>query len=348
MAINRKLIIYLFGIIFSLLLIYLIYLIRIKLARILTPLAIAVFISYLLMPLVLKMEKKMPRWCAILIGYILLGIIITATIVYIIPQMAKNIADLIIALPDVTLEYRDNFNRMFTIFQASRYPDEIKSAVLQQIQNSMSYIQEKIIDTLGGILNLIMRLIYFGFDLLLGMVIAFYIMRDEKKIRKSILNLFPMKWRAGVISLSIDINHILVGFIQGQLTVIIIIGILEIIGLSVVGVKYPFILGSIGGIANIIPYFGPIIGSIPAISVACLQSPIKALWAALVFVIVQQIDNAFISPKIIGAGLGLHPITVILSLIIGREFFGLLGMLLAIPAFAIIKLIARRIVKNIV
>lgn len=348
MIINRKYFFYFISIAIAAALIYFLYLIRVKIARIISPFIIAIFISYMLMPLVKIIEKKVPRWVAILITYFLLAAIVLTVVVYVAPQITKNIGDLIIALPELTKGYKDRFNRLFAVIQGSGYPEEIKSIVLRQAQNSIAYIQGKIINVLAGVLDAILRLISLTFNFLIGIVISFYMMKDAEKIEKTLLDIFPLKWRNGIIRLFADINYVLTSFIQGQLAVAIIVGTLETIGLVLVGVKYPFILGAIGGIANIVPYFGPFIGSIPAVAVALLQSPVKALWTVTVFAIVQQIDNCIISPKIIGNGLGLHPITVIFSLIVGREFFGIIGMIFAVPIFSIIKIAGNRVFKSIV
>lgn len=145
-----------------------------------------------------------------------------------------------------------------------------------------------------------------------------------------------------------EINDILSNFIQGQLLTAAIIGVMETVALFIVGVKYAPILGIIGGISNIIPYFGPFIGAIPAVAVALIDSPVKVLWTVVAFVIIQQIDNMFISPKIIEGRLGLHPVTTILAVLVGEEFFGIIGMLLAVPVTAVIKVILKRSVEAIV
>jgi predicted PurR-regulated permease PerM len=123
---------------------------------------------------------------------------------------------------------------------------------------------------------------------------------------------------------------------------------LEAIGLIVIGMKYPLALGMLGGLANIIPYFGPYIGAIPAIAVALTISPMKAVWTALVFIAAQQIDNNFISPRMMEERLGLHPVATIFAVLAGGEFFGVPGMLLAVPAAAILRAIVNKTVDAIV
>jgi len=143
-------------------------------------------------------------------------------------------------------------------------------------------------------------------------------------------------------------GEILSCFIQGQLLTALIIGIMETVALAIIGVKYSPILGFIGGISNIIPYFGPFIGAIPSVAVALIDSPVKAFWTVVAFLVIQQIDNAFISPKIIEGRLGLHPITTILAVLAGGEFFGIIGMLVAVPVTAVLKVILKRLIEAIV
>jgi predicted PurR-regulated permease PerM len=193
-----------------------------------------------------------------------------------------------------------------------------------------------------------MKAVTIFLDLTLSLIIAYYFIKDSKSFRDGFLSLVPRKWRNGLVNTGREINQILSNFIQGQLLTALIVGILEALGLLLINSKYPFILGLIGGIANIIPYFGPFLGCLPAVALALIESPIKALWTIVIFALVQQIDNAFISPKIIEGKLGLHPLTTILAVLIGGEFFGIIGMLVAVPIFAIIKVILKRSVEAIV
>jgi len=186
------------------------------------------------------------------------------------------------------------------------------------------------------------------FDFLMAMIIAYYLMKDADFFREGFLSLFPRKWRNGIITTAREINAVVSNFIKGQLLTALIVGCLEAIGLLIIKVRYPVVLGFVGGIANIIPYFGPFIGAIPAVAVALLQSPAKVIWTIVVFTLIQQIDNNFISPKIIEGRLGLHPVTTILVVLVGGEFFGIFGMLVSVPAAAILKIILKRTIKAIV
>ena len=127
----------------------------------------------------------------------------------------------------------------------------------------------------------------------------------------------------------------------------LIVGLISSIGLSIIGIDFAFLIGFTAGIANVIPYVGPLIGCIPAIIIGLLSpNPMMALWAVLLLLAVQQLDSAVISPKIVGDSMGLHPIFVIMAITIGGTIAGILGMLLSVPIAGIIKLFLIKIITK--
>lgn len=322
---------------------------RRKLGKVFIPFIMAIVISYVLHPLVIKLEeKKVKRSAGILLIYLVFGAILTVVTIFIIPQLINNARELINILPGITIEYRNNFNGMVNIISTSSWPEDIKSAIFREINRGVQIAENMVLDTLKNTLTGLMKTVSTLLDLVVSLIIAYYILKDAEYFRNVSLSLVPKRWRNGITLTAREINGVLSNFIQGQLLTALIVGILEVIGLIIVGVKYPLILGMLGGVANIIPYFGPFIGAIPAVAVALIESPMKALWTVMVFVIVQQLDNGFISPKIIEGRLGLHPVTTILAVLIGGEFFGIIGMVVSVPIAAMIKVVGRRAIEAIV
>jgi len=325
------------------------YLYRGKIGKIFLPFIMAVIISYVLHPLIIKLEKnKIKRSAAILLIYLVFGVTLAVLVVFIVPQMINNTRELINVLPGITMEFNDNFNGVVRIISSSKWPEDIKTAIFREIDNGVRMAENMILDSLKNTLTGLMKTVGTFFDLVLAMIIAYYILKDAEYFKSVSLSLVPRGWRNWLIVTFREINEVLSRFIQGQLLTALIVGILEVIALFIVGVKYPLILGMIGGIANIIPYFGPFIGAVPAVAIALIESPIKAFWTVIAFIIVQQLDNGFISPKIIEGRLGLHPVTTIFAILIGGEFFGIPGMLVSVPIAAIIKVIGKRTIEAIV
>lgn len=349
MTLRRKTIFYsLFVVILAVIIVF-IYFYRGKIAKIIIPFIMAMVIAYILQPIVIKLEeKKIKRSVAIILIYAIIAGVLTLLTFFVFPELVNNTREFINVLPNVTMEYRENFNGMVSLIYSSKWPEDIKNAIFREINNSVQMAENILVEALKNTLSRLLKTVSTLLDLVLAMVIAYYIMKDGEYFKNVSLSLIPKKWRNGILGTCREINGVLSNFIQGQLLTALIVGTLEVIGLLLVGVKYPIILGMIGGIANIIPYFGPFIGAIPAVAVALIESPMKAIWTIIVFVVIQQLDNGFISPKIIEGRLGLHPVTTILAVLIGGEFFGIMGMLVSVPIAAMIKVIGKRAIESIV
>ena len=320
-----------------------------KIFKILSPLFMAVFIAYAIYPMVVRFERNgVKRHYAIIIIYIFAALSLAFFVIFIMPHVISNAKELFNTLPDIAGRYRELFNSYISRIKTSRWPDEIKNMIFGELNVGTGFVQNYASRAMKKSLAILASSIGIFMNIVLSMIIAYYLLKDIEDIKRSTLMLAPKKMRNDLINLGRELNTIITNFIRGQLITALIVGLLETIGLYLVHVKYPFILGVIGGIANIIPFFGPVLGAIPAVALALLQSPTKALLAAAVFIVVQQIDNAFISPKIIEGKLGLHPITTIIAVLIGGEFFGILGMLLGVPVTAMIKVILKRAIDIIV
>jgi len=322
---------------------------RIKLSRILSPFVIALIIAYLLHPLVLRMERKrIKRNVAIIILYMLFTVAFVSIIVFVFPTTVQNTKELIVTIPVIANDYKEYFSNFLMTIKSSTLPEEIKGTIMRELVSGTELLQNTAVNTLKKALGSAVDFAFKFFDIVMSLIIAYYYIKDAELLKEGFLSLTPRKWRNFLISTGREISLILANFIQGQLLTALIVGALESIGLILIHAKYPVVLGMIGGIFNIIPFFGPFLGAIPAVAVSLIESPMKALWTALVFTIIQQIDNSLISPKIIEGRLGLHPVTTILAVLVGGEFMGILGMLIAVPIAAIIKIIVNRTIDLIV
>ena len=320
-----------------------------KILKILSPFFIAVIIAYILYPLVIRFERKgMKRSVSIIVIYSFATLVLVFFGVFIMPHVLTNAKELFNTLPHITNKYQDIFNSFISKIKTSNWPPEIKGLIFSEIDHGTAFVQRYASQIMKKTLAIVASSLVILFDIVLSMIIAYYFLKDIEDIKRSFLMLAPKRMRNNLINIGRELNGIVTHFIQGQLLTAVIVGFMETLGLFIVHVKYPFILGILGGIANIIPYFGPILGAIPAVAIALLQSPAKALMTAIVFVVVQQIDNAFISPKIIEGKLGLHPITTIIAVLIGGEFFGIIGMLVGVPITAMLKVIFKRMIDILV
>ncbi|WP_223702811.1 AI-2E family transporter [Sutcliffiella deserti] len=296
------------------------------------PFFISIFITYLLHPIVeYTYNRGVPRPLAILLIYLIffgaLGLIGYKGIPIIIDQL---------------WELSDNFPRLSRIYSdwikqihssTSGWPDGIHERVDQtftEFEGMLSNLLVKVISGLKGIINSFFIIIVIPF-------IVFYLLKDFDQVKKTMWYLTPRKWRQSGMLFLKDVDKSLGSYIRGQLTVCIIIGGLATISLWLVGMKYPLVLGIIIGITNIIPYFGPIIGAFPAVIIAATISVKMVIFVLIIIFGLQFIEGNILSPLIVGKSLHIHPVLIILALLIGGEIGGVVGLILAVPIFAVLK-----------
>lgn len=170
-------------------------------------------------------------------------------------------------------------------------------------------------------------------------IVTYYFLVDGELIFNKLLLILPTEKRVLAKKVITHIDKVLSRYIISQLLLSLIIGILTTIALFFLKVKFSILLGVFNGVLNIIPYFGPIIGGIPAVFIALMESPNKALWTLVIVFIIQQIEGNILSPKITGDSTDMHPIIIIILLLIGDKLGGFIGMIIIVPIGVIIKII---------
>ena len=151
--------------------------------------------------------------------------------------------------------------------------------------------------------------------------------------------MIPEKYKRDVLFVSVRVNEALLGFVKGRLLMAVFVGILTMIALLIIGVDFAVIIGLITCVADIIPYIGPFLGFVPAILFALIESPMKAVWAGIIFLAIQWAENNILAPKLLGDRVGLNPLVILLSIIIGGGMFGVLGMILGVPVVSIMMIL---------
>lgn len=175
------------------------------------------------------------------------------------------------------------------------------------------------------------------FLLILVPFIAFYILKDIDYLKKTFWSFVPKKWREQTRDFLFNVEQSLGNYIRGQLTVCALVGIISMVFFWLIKIDYPLLLGSIIGITNVIPYFGPIIGVVPAAIIASQTSVKMIIFVVLFVFFLQFLEGNILSPYIVGKSLQMHPLLIIFSILIGGEIGGVLGLIMAVPLIAVIK-----------
>lgn len=298
--------------------------------------AVAIVVSYFLNPLVNMLEKKkIGRGMGVLIIY--LGIILLFYILFktIGPRIGDEISRLASNLPkyinDIYVLSVGLYEKISP--QIENMPIDIAS-IEDSIASGFDNLKNVLGDSIVKIANSTVRFVSRAINLVLIPVFTFYFLKDKSKYKAAIVKAIPKRYRADIIGLGRDIDEVLGQYVRGQLIVCLFIGVATALALLFIGVDFAIIIGIFAGIFNIIPYLGPIIGLIPAVIFAALEDPTKVIWVIVAIVAIQQTEGNFVTPKIVGKSVGLHPTVVMVGVLMGGGYFGLVGMLLAVPTVA--------------
>lgn len=320
------------------------------LLEIFAPFILAVALAYILNPLVkILCSKGIPRLWGVLTIYLSIAILIFLFSITLIPRMTAEVTKLIEILPHYSNEAFEYIYDLYLRYNKNveSLPEEF-AGVKNLLRININRFQEITINVISTITEGLLSIFSKVVGLVLIPILAFYFLKDADEFKKGIVLFIPSSWRKGVVAIARDIDSVLGGFIRGQLIVASFVGILTAVSLLVLRVNFAVLVGLIAGSANVIPYFGPVIGIVLGVLFALMDSPMKALWVIIVLTIIQQIETAILSPKIVGQRVGVHPIVVILALIIGGKFFGLVGLLIAVPTAGVIKVLGKHIIKYVV
>lgn len=285
-------------------------------------------------------HHKTTRTLAILINYTL---IIGGTIwivIYLLPEVKNS---LISFATNITMYSQTMNTRIQNIFDQIAFIDSedvnalINTHILMPLQDASKNLPQ-LLETIAGNIYVFGRV---TFQFIMAIFISFYMLFDKERfgqaMHKGIYTLFSQERAEQIFHNSTRVHHIFQDFIVGKAIDSLIIGILAFVGLTMIKAPFPLILSLIIGVTNMIPYFGPFIGAIPAICITLLINPLLAIWVGLFVLILQQFDGNVLGPKILGDSLDLSPLWIILAVLVGGATMGPLGMFIGVPIFATIK-----------
>ncbi len=267
-------------------------------------------------------KHRVRRIFGVTLIYFLILAILAGFMYLVLPPLAGQLKIMASNLPD----YLNQFGTTFDVFKAKvgvESGQKILDNFGNQLYGAASNIFGTAINIFGGL-----------FSALIILVISIYLAIQDKGIKKFLSSVTPAEHRAYVASLAERIQNKLGGWLRGQLLLMVIVGALSFVGLSVLKVKFALTLALIAGLFEIVPYIGPILGAVPAIALAFMQSPILALFVAILYIVIQKFEGYLIVPLIMRRTVGLNPLVVMISIIVGGKLGGILGVVVAVPIVA--------------
>lgn len=313
-------------------------------------LLISVVIAYLINPLVKHLENRgFKRSIAILIVYLVVIVFLVILGVLVVPRTANQFMNFVYRIPVIMQDFSANFNNFNKqIFENIPVLGNIADKLVTELDSIINVLQEKLFGVMANfassapnVLNILIRLV-------LVPVFAFYFLLDKERLTSGIISIVPKQRQEKFLNVCKDIDLANSQFVRGRLLMALFVGITTMIFLLIMRIDFALVIGIITCIADIIPYIGPFLGFIPAVVIALFQSPLKALIVAIAFVLIQWIENNILAPKILGSSIGMNPLVILLSLILGGGMFGVVGMIFSVPVVATLKILYKHYKDNII
>ena len=334
-----------------------------QLSTILAPFIYGGIIAYLLRPMCnsleaffqLRLPKKMRRFAnafAVVFSLLVGVLVVYALITMVVPQLVESIVTLWNALP-TKMEQLVNWATE-TFGKDERVVQFVEKNYRSYFTDIDKWVQANVIPQVSSLVTnvgtSVWQVLKFVYNILIGLIVAVYVLHGRKRFGKQarliVRSMFSDRWANRILEEVEFIDRMFGGFIDGKIIDSAIVGVLCYIGCTVLKIPSALLVSVIVGVTNVIPFFGPVIGAVPATLLILIDSPIKALWFLIWVIVLQQLDGNVIGPKILGNTVGISGFWVLISITVAAGIFGFAGMLLGVPVFAVIYLIISDVVNS--
>jgi predicted PurR-regulated permease PerM len=325
--------------------------------NVLTPFMYGLILAFLMSPIVsffeikafasFKWKKNTKRVVSVLLSLLITFEIIILFFSFIIPQLIISLSSISEKLPEYIVIVEDLLGEWLVSY---RLDNDWVNLLLDSSEDLLVNFLKTIQGYLPLILDYSWQFTKMIFNLLLGIAIAMYVLIDRERFslqaKKLIYFLTNQVTGDYLIDLSRLSSRMVHRFILGKMLDSFIIGVICYVGMLVLGLSYPLLLSVIVGVTNMIPVFGPFIGAIPGSLILLLVDPLQALWFILFIILLQQFDGNFLGPRILGDSMGLPSLWIMFAIVVGGGYFGVVGMFLGVPIFAVIYIVSKKIISN--
>ena len=310
----------------------------VSILKVISPLFIGFVIAWLFNPLVKRLTKKgLNKVVSALIVYVVFLVLLVVFIRVFIPVLYSQINDLIVSLPSVITKLNDIINEFVMSFNT-------KSIDLSGVKDTLiNNLGTMIVNYTNKLPNLIISLIVRLFSglgtILFGLIVGLYMLFDFDSIQKFFKKIIPKKYRSDFETLTNNIGNEVRKSVNGTLLVAFVVFVCDTIGFTIIGLEAPLLLGLFCGLTDLIPYIGPYIGGAAATLMGFAISPVIGLTTLVICIIVQIVESYILQPIVMSKAVAIHPVAIIIGLLVFGHFFGIIGMVLATPCLAILKVI---------
>jgi predicted PurR-regulated permease PerM len=305
----------------------------------LTPFIVALVLGYLMLPLVDRLSRFLPRAVAILAVYLTFILALGIFVAWVTPLAVNQVREVAGNSGQYSKQLQAFGHDLAEWYTSLPLSQEVRDSIGKGVQGSLGSITGWLQGAVLGTLQWLTR----ALGTIVGFIIIpfwlFYVLKDKQQGIKAFNNMLPRSWRVDVWRIVRIVNGILSSYIRGQLILGLVVGIASTLGLLLVGAPYPILLGIISGLTELVPVVGPIIGAVPGLILASFSPEgwVLVLKVLAVYVVVQQLENNLLVPKIQGDSVKMHPSLIMVSLVVGSQVGGLFGLIVAVPVAAILR-----------
>ncbi|MFA6074390.1 MAG: AI-2E family transporter [Negativicutes bacterium] len=310
------------------------------------PLTISLVLTFGMLPIVRRFEripltkkKKMPKTAAIILTFILVFGVLAGLAVYIITPLTLQLSSLITELPQYANKAEALFGGIYSEYQNIALPDFIREKAVA----SLSDVANIAVNFAGSTVKFLLSLTSSIVTLVLVPFLTYYFLKDGDNTVDFVVRLFPRAARVKTAQVMTELGAVMTDYIKGQIFVSLIIGFMVTVGTWSIGLQYSLIFGLLATLLETIPYIGPICAAVPALALGYLVSPLLAVKVLIFYVIIHIIEANIVVPNVMGKTVDIHPGILMVALLIGGELYGIIGMMAAVPATAILRVVLRAI-----
>lgn len=307
----------------------------------------AFFVAYLFSPLVDRLLKlKFPRWLAISVVFIGIGVTVTMALWFLLPLVWKQLIYARDSIPAGIHWVNGTFlpwvSNTFNVVPLELDVEQISAAIMEYVQTN--YSADSIQSIAARVAQSGLNFIQLGGVVLLIPIIAFYFLLDWDRMLQGFRRLIPRPYETTVLNIAQECHSVLGAFVKGQFLVMFLLGIVYAVGLQLIGLEVGLIIGMVAGLASIIPYLGFAVGIVAAVIASLFQFGLdwmQLLLVAVVFMVGQMVEGYILQPFLLGDKIGLSPVAVVFAVLAGAQLAGFLGMLIALPVAAVIVVLLK-------
>lgn len=307
------------------------------------PVLMAGILFYLVNPLINRMErKKIPRVVSITIVFVIIVGLIAWGIFILTPIIREQTLSLIKNWPLYRSKLTIQFNNLLSSSAFSQLQIQLGDftvSALKSISEQTNSIMDSAFSGIGNVVGTVTNLIIAIFTM---PILLFFLLKDGQNLPHHLMKAIPTRMRLNAYNLLKEINTQISQYIRGQLLVAFFVGVMFWIGFTIIGFEYAVLFSILAGALNLVPYLGSFLAMVPIIIVALVSSPLMLVKVLIVFSVEQLFEGRIIQPLILGSNLKVHPVTIIIVLLTAGKLFGVIGVILGVPAYAVLKIIIKQ------